>query len=151
LERRAVVAVLLRLILRWCANFHRTAVHRTATDTTLKPKGKDAYAVRAILPRPERRGLSRTGSRFWRITALPVMTQNQQTICVKLFAQTLLTAQLNFQCSTHNPQHPSPLSPYWRSRLFAWWIKLGLGDSGKKNAEIDAELVTCLKAGPPPV
>ena len=25
----------------------------------------DGYAVRAILPRPERRGLSRTGSRNW--------------------------------------------------------------------------------------
>jgi hypothetical protein len=31
-------------------------------DTPLKDKGKDSYAVRAILPRPEWRGLPRTGS-----------------------------------------------------------------------------------------
>src|SRR5690606_26595315 len=43
-----------------CADFHRAPVHRTAADSTLK--SKDGYAVRAILPRPERRGLSRTGS-----------------------------------------------------------------------------------------
>jgi putative transposase len=55
-----VVAVLLRFKLRWCANFYHPPRHRTATDATLKPK--DGYAVRAILPRPERRGLSRTGS-----------------------------------------------------------------------------------------
>src|SRR5690606_1680372 len=60
LERRAVVAVLLRLKLWWSADFHRAPVHRTAADSTLK--SKDGYAVRAILHRPERRGLSRTGS-----------------------------------------------------------------------------------------
>ena len=43
-----------------CADFHRAAVHRTTEDTSLKLK--DGYAVRAILPRPGRRGLSRTGS-----------------------------------------------------------------------------------------
>lgn len=41
-------------------DFHRAPVHRTAADPTLHPK--DGYAVRAILPRPERRGLPRTGS-----------------------------------------------------------------------------------------
>ena len=60
LERGTVVAVLLRLKLWWSADFHRAPVHRTAADSTLK--SKDGYAVRAILPRPERRGLSRTGS-----------------------------------------------------------------------------------------
>ena len=60
LERRPVVAILLRLILWWCADLHRAPIHRTAADATLKPK--DGYAVRAILSRPERRGLSRTGS-----------------------------------------------------------------------------------------
>ena len=52
LEGRAVVAVLLRLILWRCADFHRAAIHRTAADTTLKTKDKDGYAVRAILPLP---------------------------------------------------------------------------------------------------
>ena len=61
LERRAVVAVLLRFVLRRRTDFHRAPVHRTAADTTLK--GKDGYVVRAILPSPERRGLSRTGSK----------------------------------------------------------------------------------------
>jgi len=61
LEGRAVVAVLLRLILRWCADFHRAPVHRAAADTTLKPKGKDSDVVRAHRSRPERRGLSRAG------------------------------------------------------------------------------------------
>ncbi len=60
LEGCAVVAALLRLILRRRSNLHRAPVHRTAADATLKPK--DAFAVRAILPRPERRGLPRTGS-----------------------------------------------------------------------------------------
>ncbi len=46
--------------LRRRSDLHRAAVHRAAADTTLKPK--DGYAVRAILPRPERPGLSRTGS-----------------------------------------------------------------------------------------
>ena len=55
-----MVAVLLRFILWRCADFHRAAVHRAAADTPLKLK--DGYAVRAILPRPERRGLSRTRS-----------------------------------------------------------------------------------------
>jgi hypothetical protein len=76
LERRAVVAFLLRLILRWCANFHRTAVHRTATDTTLKPKGKDGNKVRAILPRPERRGLSCTGS-----AGIPMASNEEKINC----------------------------------------------------------------------
>ncbi len=57
---RTVVAVLLCRILRRRSDLHRAAVHRAAADTTLKPK--DGYAVRAILPRPERPGLSRTGS-----------------------------------------------------------------------------------------
>ena len=48
-----------------CADFHRAAVHRTTEDTSLKLK--DGYAVRAILPRPERRGLSRTGSNSCRL------------------------------------------------------------------------------------
>ena len=55
-----MVAVLLRFILWRCADFHRAAVHRAA-DTPLKLK--DGYAVRTILPRPERRGLSRTRSK----------------------------------------------------------------------------------------
>ena len=61
LEWRPVVAILLRLKLWWRTYFHRAPIHRTAADATLKPK--DGYAVRAILPRPERRGLLRTGSR----------------------------------------------------------------------------------------
>src|SRR5690606_34936355 len=63
LERRAVVAVLFRFKLRRRADFHRAPVHRAAANPTLKPKDKDGCAVRAILPRPERRGLSRTGSK----------------------------------------------------------------------------------------
>ena len=55
-----MVAVLLRFILWRCADFHRAAVHRAAADTPLKLK--DDYAVRAILPRPERQGLSRSRS-----------------------------------------------------------------------------------------
>src|SRR5690625_1743670 len=62
LERRAVVAVLFRFKLRRRADFHRAPVHRAAANSTLKPKDKDGCAVRAILPRPERRDLSRTGS-----------------------------------------------------------------------------------------
>ena len=60
LERRTVVAVLLRLILRRRSDLHRAPVHRTAAGPTLEPR--DGYAVRASLARPERRGLSRTGS-----------------------------------------------------------------------------------------
>ena len=48
------------LFAKVCADFHRAPVHRAAADTTLNDK--DGYAIRAILPRPERRGLSRTGS-----------------------------------------------------------------------------------------
>src|SRR5690625_1198307 len=69
LERRAVIAVLFRFKLRRRADFHRSPVHRAAANPTLKPKDKDGCAVRAILPRPERRGLSRTGS-VWLTTAL---------------------------------------------------------------------------------
>jgi hypothetical protein len=57
-----VVAVLFRFKLRRRADFHRAPVHRAAANPTLKPKDKDGCAGRAILPRPERRGLSRTGS-----------------------------------------------------------------------------------------
>ena len=38
LERRSLVAVLLRIILWWRADFHRASVHRTAADSTLRPK-----------------------------------------------------------------------------------------------------------------
>ncbi|WP_296470543.1 hypothetical protein, partial [Pigmentiphaga sp.] len=38
-------------------------------NPTLKPKDKDGCAVRAILPRPERRGLSRTGSGSFTLAA----------------------------------------------------------------------------------
>ena len=50
------------------SDLHRAAVHRATTDTALKPKDGAVprlglpRVVRAILPRPERRGLSRTGS-----------------------------------------------------------------------------------------
>ena len=65
-----MVAVLLCFKLWRCTDFHHTPVHRAA-DATLntsrrrrsdKTKDKDGYAVRAILPRPKRRGLLRTGS-----------------------------------------------------------------------------------------
>ncbi|WP_306575834.1 hypothetical protein, partial [Oligella urethralis] len=55
---------LLTIFAKVCADFHRAAVHRAAANTPLKLK--DGYAVRAILPRPERRGLSRTRSRTHR-------------------------------------------------------------------------------------
>jgi len=46
---------------RWrCAHCDHPPVHRTAADTTQKTQ--DCYVVRAILSRPERRGLSRIGS-----------------------------------------------------------------------------------------
>jgi len=61
LERRSVVAVLLRRILRWRTGFHRAPAHRATANATLSA-AKDACGVRAILPRPERRGLPRTGS-----------------------------------------------------------------------------------------
>ncbi len=60
LERRPVVSVPLRVVLRRRSDLRRAPVHRTAAIAALKPKG--GYAARAILPRPERRGLSRTGS-----------------------------------------------------------------------------------------
>ena len=71
LERRAVVAVLPCFKPWWCTDFHRAPVHRAAADATRntrrrrrfdKTKDKDGYAVRAILPCPQRRGLPRTGS-----------------------------------------------------------------------------------------
>ncbi len=34
-------------------------IHQTAEDAALNGKSKDGYAVRAILPRPEARGLPR--------------------------------------------------------------------------------------------
>ena len=55
-----LVAVLFRVLLWQRADLHRAAIHRAAAGPTLKPK--DGYAVRAILPRPEQRGLPRTGS-----------------------------------------------------------------------------------------
>ena len=51
-----MVAFLLRLKLRRCANLHRAPVHRTAADTTLKPQ--DGYAVCAILPRSQTAGIA---------------------------------------------------------------------------------------------
>ncbi|MFA7438471.1 IS200/IS605 family transposase [Castellaniella sp.] len=56
------VAVLLCIKLWRRSHFHGAPVHRTAAGAALKTKPQDGYAVRAILPRHERRGLSRTGS-----------------------------------------------------------------------------------------
>src|SRR5690625_3575702 len=81
LERRAVVAVLFRFKLRRRADFHRAPVHRAAANSTLKPKDKDGCAVRAILPRPERRGLSRTASNT---APIPGLTRLPTTVLVAL-------------------------------------------------------------------
>ena len=61
LERRPVVSVPLRVVLRRRSDLRRAPVHRTAAIAALKPKG--GYAARAILPRPERQGLPRTWSK----------------------------------------------------------------------------------------
>jgi hypothetical protein len=58
--RAHVVAVLLRSEVAAVRRFRdHPPVHRTAADATLTAQ-KDAYGVRAILPRPEGRGLPRT-------------------------------------------------------------------------------------------
>ena len=62
LERRSVVAVLLRRILRRRNGFHRAPAHRATANATLSA-AKDACGVRAILPRPERWGLPSRGAR----------------------------------------------------------------------------------------
>ena len=62
LERRSVVAVLLRRILRRRTGFHRAPAHRATANATLSA-AKDACGVRAILPRPERWGLPSRGAR----------------------------------------------------------------------------------------
>ena len=59
LERGSVVALLLRLIVRRRTYLHPPPVHRGAANTALAPEGRHACA---ILPRPERRGLSRDWS-----------------------------------------------------------------------------------------
>src|ERR1700730_18004476 len=55
---QTLVAVLLRRKLRRSAYRRNTPVHRTAANAALTA-AKDAYGVRAILPRPEGRGLTR--------------------------------------------------------------------------------------------
>ena len=55
---RIVVAKLLCRELWRCTNRCHTPVHRTTADTTLAAE-EDTYGVRAILPRPEGRGLPR--------------------------------------------------------------------------------------------
>jgi len=57
--RRIVVAIVFCWKLRRCAHRGHPPLHRTAEDAALNGKSKDGYAVRAILPRPEGRGLPR--------------------------------------------------------------------------------------------
>src|SRR6266403_259048 len=56
--RRSVVAKLFCSKLRRRADCRYSPVHRAATDTSIGPK--NAFGVRAILPRPEGRGLPRS-------------------------------------------------------------------------------------------
>jgi hypothetical protein len=74
LGRLALVAILLRGQLRWCAYRRYPAVHRAAANTSLSA-AKDACGVRAILTRPEGRGMPRFLIKF-ELSVFPVVVQS---------------------------------------------------------------------------
>jgi len=78
----------------WRTNLHPAPVHRAAADTALRCteiNPKDGSAVRAILPRPERRGLPRTWSRA--AQALLPRRAAHTCICARSMTPTSVSAR----------------------------------------------------------